>query len=240
MSLKESLGEKLAQYANTEFNYIETKRVEDAAQLDYGISGIYMEATILYFEIKNLPFLLKENGRRKTVQAFTMIKEVLSAIAENENCSVNCFSPNAFLVVFPGREETLKDGVRYAMKVSQALGEDFKQLFADIPGVEFSMGLDHGHIMGTKCQSDCGYDKISWFGSCIYKAMRISKECARPFYIGISGTIYHNLGEEMRIAQRHILGIKKSVDIWTKVSYQYDNVKKHLYQTNHKIPIDEA
>ena len=44
----------------------------------------------------------------------------------------------------------------------------------------------------------------------------------------------------MRIAQRKILGLKKTVEMWTKVTYQYENVKKHLYQTNHKIPLDEA
>ena len=70
--------------------------------------------------------------------------------------------------------------------------------------------------------------------------MRICKECARPFYIGISGSIYHNLGEDLRTTTKRILGIKKSVEIWTKISYQYDNVKKHLYQTNHKISLDEA
>ena len=39
--------------------------------------------------------------------------------------------------------------------------------------------------------------------------------------------------------ERRILGIRKKVEIWTKVSYQYENVKKHLYQTNHKISFDE-
>ena len=102
------------------------------------------------------------------------------------------------------------------------------------------MGMDHGHILGTKTQSDNTMECLSWFGSCIYKAIRISKECARPFYLGVSGSIYHSLGDEMRTTQRRILGIKKSVDIWTKVTYQYENVKKHLYQTNHKISLEEA
>lgn len=240
MSLKETLGEKLSQYASAEFNYIETKNVTDANKIDDGISGIYVEATVLYFEMKNISYLLKENGRRKIAQAYTMYKEVLSAIAEGTNCFVNCFSPGAFLVVFPGKDESLTEGVKYAMKVTQALTEDFKHQFSHIPGLEFSIGLDHGHIMGTKCLSDCDYERISWFGSCIYKAMRICRECARPFYIGVSGSIYHSLGEEYRIAERRILGIKKKVEIWTKVSYQYENVKKHLYQTNHKISLEQA
>ncbi len=238
MSWNEPLGKKLSAYADAEFEYIETKDVNDAAKIDLGCSGIYMEATVVYFEIKNLAYILKENGRRKTAMIYTMYKEVITAIAEQTGAFVNCFSPFAFLIVYPGRDESLPQGVKGALKIAHALSEDFKEQFAGINGVEFSMGLDHGHIMGTKNMSDNGNEHISWFGSCIYKATRIAKECARPFYVGISGVIYHSLGEDMRIATRRILGIKKNVEIWTKVSYQYENVKKHLYQTNHKISPD--
>lgn len=238
MSWNEPLGKKLSAYADAEFEYIETKDVNDAAKIDLGCSGIYMEATVVYFEIKNLAYILKENGRRKTAMIYTMYKEVITAIAEQTGAFVNCFSPFAFLIVYPGRDESLPQGVKGALKIAHALSEDFKEKFASINGLEFSMGLDHGHIMGTKNMSDNGNEHISWFGSCIYKAMRIARECARPFYVGVSGVIYHSLGEDLRIATRRILGIKKNVEIWTKVSYQYENVKKHLYQTNHKISPD--
>ena len=237
---EKELSDKLSKYSEAEFNYIDTKDITKANEIDYGCSGVYMEATIIYLEIKNLQYILKEIGRRKAAQAYTMLHTVVKAIAEQDGAFVNCFAPNAILVVYPGKEETYKGAVKGAMKIAQALSETFKHQFSSITGLEFSMGLDHGHIMGTKNLSDNGFDHISWFGSCIYKAMRICKECARPFYIGVSGSIYHNLDETLRIAERRILGIKKKVEIWTKVSYQYENVKKHLYQTNHKINLNEA
>lgn len=240
MSWKESLGEKLTTYSNAEFDYIETKDIKEASKIDYGCSGIYMEATVLYFETKNITYILKENGRRKIARTYTMFKEVISAVIQQDDAFVNCFSPNAFLIVYPGRDESIEPAVKGALRIVHALCDDFKQQFSDIVGLEFSIGLDHGHIMGTKNLSDNGNEHLTWFGSCIYKATRIAKECSRPFYIGISGSIYHSLGEDMRIAQRRILGIKKNVEMWTKITYQYENVKKHLYQTNHKIPLDEA
>ena len=240
MSWKESLGEKLTAYSNAEFDYIETKDIKEASKIDYGCSGIYMEATVLYLEIKNISYLLKENGRRKTAQTYTMFKEVLSSVTQQDDAFVNCFAPNAFLIGYPGRDESLEPAVKGALRIVHALSDDFKQQFSGITGLEFSIGMDHGHIMGTKNLSDNGNEHITWFGSCIYKAMRIAKECSRPFYVGISGSIYHSLSEDMRIAQRRILGIKKNVEMWTKITYQYENVKKHLYQTNHKIPLDEA
>ena len=239
MSWNESLGNKLSAYANAEFYYIETKDVKDASRIDLACTGIYMEATIIYFEIKNLAYILKENGRRKAAQIYTMYKEVLTTIAEQSGAFVNCFSPFAFLVVYPG-QDTTPQAVKGALKISHAISEDFKDQFASMNGLEFAMGLDHGHIMGTKNLSDNGSEHISWFGNTIYKAIRICNECARPFYVGVSGAIYHSLGEDLRIAQRRILGIKKNVEMWTKVTYQFENVKKHLYQTNHKISPEEA
>ena len=240
MSWKETLSEKLNAYIGAEFNYMETKDINDATKIDHGCSGIYMEGTIIYFEIKNVPYLLKEHGRRKVALLYTMFKEAITAIAEPTGAFVNCFAPNAFLIVYPGRDESIPAAVVGALKIVHLLTEDLKQQFSFINGIEFSMGLDHGHIMGTKNPSDNGNDCITWFGSCVYKAIRISKECSRPFYVGISGSIYHSLDESLRIVTRRILGIKKNVEMWSKVTYQYENVKKHLYQTNHKISPDEA
>lgn len=239
MSWKEDLTEKVSALSNAEFDYIETTNVSRASEIDLNCTGIYMEANIIYFEIKNINYLLKELGRRKVAQAYTMCHEVISAIAKADNAFVNCFSPNAFLIVYPGKEDSMAPAVKCAMKISYAISELYKKEFSVITGFEYAMGMDQGHIMGSKNLSDNGMEHLSWFGTCIYKAMRISKECSRPFHIGISGIIYHSLGEEMRISYRRILGIKKSIDVWTKVTYQYENVKKHLYQTNHKIPIDD-
>ena len=236
---EKSLSEKLVSYSEAEFEYIDTTEISDASNLDLGCSGIYMEATVIYFEIKNFNLLLKENGRRKTAQAYTMYQEVLAAVAEHSGAFVNCFSPNAFLIIYPGKDESLDEAVIGALKITYALSETFKQQFAAISGLEFAMGIDHGHIMGTKNLSDVNMERLTWFGTCIYKAMRICKESSRPFYVGISGIIYHNISKELRTTSRRILGIKKSVEVWTKVTYHYENVKKHLYQTNHKIPIEE-
>ncbi len=239
MSWKVELTEKINALSKAEFDYIETKDISRISELDFGCTGIYMEATVIYFEIKNSLAVLKDQGRRKMAQVYTMYNNVLTSIAEKDGGFVNCYAPNALLVVFPGKEEDHTKAVKCAMKIAYALSDLLKDSFAHIPGLEFAMGMDHGHIMGTKNLSDVNMENLTWFGACIYKAQRICKECSRPFYIGVSGTIYHSLGEDMRITYRRILGIKKSVEIWTKVSYQHENVKKHLYQTNQKLSLDD-
>ena len=234
----EQLGQSLSIQSDAEFDYIETMDIHEASKVDLGDSGIYMEATVIYFDIKNLSYMLKENGRRKTAKAYSMFQKVLTAVAEHTGAFVNCFSFDSFLVVYPGKEESIKDAVTGALNISYMLSETYKQQFESVSGLEFAMGLDHGHIMGVKNLSDNGDVHITWFGQCILKARRICRECARPFYVGVSGMVYHSLDEDLRISTRRILGIKKKVEIWTKSSYQFDNVKKHLYQTNHKFSID--
>ena len=237
---EKELGALLTKYSEDEFNYLETKDITKAADIDYGISGVYTEATVIYLEIKNLHYILKQNGRRKAATAYTMLHTVASDFAKRSGAFVNCFSPNAILIVYPGKEETCDVAIKDAMHIAYAMGDSFKHQFTEVMGAEIAMGIDHGHIMGTKNLSDNGSDHITWFGTCIYKAMRICGESARPYYVGISGSVYRNLDENLRYAERRILGIKKKVEVWTKVTYQYENVKKHLYQTNHKISFDEA
>ena len=239
MNWQDTLSEKLTALSQAEFEYIETKDVNRASKIDLNNSGIYMEATVVYFEIKNLAFMLKENGRRKVAQTYTMYHEIMATIAEQSGGFVNCFSPNAFLLIFPGGEDTYNKSTVAAIKVATAISQTYKDKFSHITGLEFAMGMDHGHIMGTKNLSDNNVENITWFGTCITKAICICQQCSRPFHVGVSGSIYHGLDESLRIKTRSILGIKKRIEIWTKVTYQYDNVKKHLYQTNHKISLDE-
>lgn len=239
MSWQEELTNKISAYAAAEFEYIETTDIRRTSDIDNGCTGIYMEATVIFFEIKNWLYMVEEQGRRKMAKSYTMLQAILDALAKQNGAFVNCCASNGFLIVFPGDDSTYNTAIKYAMKVAYAITETYKKEFTEIGGIEFAMGMDHGHIMGTKNPSDTDMEHITWIGKCIYKANRIVQECARPFYIGISSRIYHTLGEDLRVSYRRILGIKKSVDVWTKVTIYINNIKKHLYQTNFKMPIDK-
>lgn len=238
MSWKDTLSENLKAISESEFKYIESNDIHRASEIGLNCSGLYMEATIIYFEIRNMAYFVTEHGRRKTVQIYAMFHRVLTAIAEQNGGFVNCYSPEALLVIFPGKEENHDDAVRTALKIAYALTKTFESSFKT-PGIEFAMGMDHGHIMGTKNLSDNGLEQMSWFGKCIYKAIEISKLCARPYHLGVSSKLFHSLSDDLRTKERNILGIKKKVEVWTKASFQFENTKHHLYQTNHKISIDE-
>lgn len=236
--LKDSLSEKLSALSTSEFDYIETNSVSQASQIGFDCSGIFMESTIIYFEIKNLEFITKESGRRKAAMIYTMFQELLSGFAKDNGGFVNCFSSNAFLVIFPGGEDNLNQVVTTSFKIAFAINNTFKDEFSKFVGLEFGLGIDHGHILGTKTLSDNDLEIITWFGSCINKAQLIAHQSIRPFYVSISSLIFHNLDESLKTEKRHILGIPKTVELWTKNSYNFENTKKHFYQSNYKIPFE--
>lgn len=237
--MKEHLSKMMSALTESEFHYTETTDINRASELDLGFSGIYMEATIAFFEIKNLHFLIKENGRRKAAQIYTIFYDILGEMTKTYGAFINCISPEAFLIVFPGKETGIKNAVNCILRITSYTTELLKNKINNIIGMEYAIGMDHGHIMGTKTLSDNGMEHLSWFGSSIFKAKAIAHECARPFNVGISSIVYHSLDEELLITTKRILGIKKRVEIWTKQTYVYENSKKHLYQTNYKLNIDE-
>ena len=239
MSLIDTLDDRLKTLSEAEFQYIESNDISRTSELDFGGTGIYMEASVIYFEIKNPSLIATEQGRRKMAQIHTMFHEVIMAVAEREGSFVNCYSPSAFLIILPGKEDKVSEAVRTAMRIAFALSDTYKPLFDNTASVEFSMGVDHGHIMGTKHPTENGSEQLVWFGATINKAQRISNECARPYHVGVSNFVFHNLDEDLKTKERRILGIKKTVEVWSKVSYQHNNDKKHLYQTNHKLNFRE-
>ena len=238
MSLKNELTERIGSLSEEQFNYIETDDITRATEIGDSVSGLYMEATVIYLGIKNMSMVVKENGRRKTALAYNMIREVTSTLAKKDGGFLSCYSPESFLVIFPGKNAVNNVAVKCALKIAYALHNTFKPQLSQVVGLEFAFGVDHGHIMGTKNKSDEGCERLVWFGSTICKAKRISFECARPYHVGISSIVFHNIDSHLKSAQRRILGFKKTVEIWTKISYQFENEKKHLYQTNHKIDFD--
>ena len=50
---EKELGTLLSKYSEDEFNYIDTKDITKAADIDYGITCVYMEATVRDLSIFN-------------------------------------------------------------------------------------------------------------------------------------------------------------------------------------------
>lgn len=234
----QTLLAEIQELSKAEFNYSFSTDFLELGHLDYGCSGIMMEAHVLYFKIKNLASMLK-TGRRLAARVYKMYHHALNEIAKETGGHFSCLDHESFLLVFPKDSFDSGNAVDVALKTADLFSRTLQETFEEQTHINFSIGVDMGNILCTKVKSDNGTDRMIWVGTAIDKAKAIANECNRPFFVGISGTVFHRLDDDHLFTTKKIVGIKKQVEIWTTVSYQFENAKKHLHQTNLLKPFED-
>lgn len=227
----QSIIEKTNTLAEVEFEYSKTPDFNHIKSLNDECTGIVMEATVIYLEIKNIDFLLK-TGKRLAARIYKIFYQTLQEVCKGTGGHLNCYSPNSFLLIYPMEKFSETFVVDTAIKTANLFNISLREPIEKLSHLNFGIGVDHGNILGTKTIDENGYPHIVWFGHTIEKAITICHLSQRPFFVSVSRSVHHKLDDSLKTTTKHILGIKKEVDLWTRMSYQFENVKKHLYQTN--------
>lgn len=239
MSLTQQVIEKATALSDAEFSYTNTSDFSITSSLDDDCNAIVMEATVIYVNIKNIDVLLK-TGKRLAARIYKIYYNAIKQVCQETGGHFNAYSPHGLLMIYPKSEYDMSYVVDIAMKTADLISIGLQTPFEKHSHCNFSMGVDNGNILGTKTVNDNGECHIAWFGHTIEKAIAISRLCQRPFFVGISGTVFHHLDDSLKKTTKRILGIKKDVDMWTRVSYEFENIKKHLYQTNFHRSFEEG
>ena len=235
---KDTILAKTNELCTAEFTYSYSNIFEPLNSLNPDCNGMVMDATVLYFKIKNIPSLLK-TGKRLATRIYKIYHHALAEIAPKTEGHLSCYSPDSFLLIYPKEKHDVTYAVDVAINTAELFSNGLREPIEQLGHVNFAIGIDKGNIMGSRVSSDNGNDHIIRLGTPIDKAKAICNECNRPFFVGTSGTVHHHLDEDHRVITKRIMGFKKQVDIWTTVSYQFENVKKHFYQTNYLKPFEE-
>ncbi|MBQ0128297.1 MAG: hypothetical protein KBT57_00525 [bacterium] len=232
MSLIDDINNKIDSLQNEEYSIIETKEMNAFDDLNDSLSAIVTSATVLYINIKNIPFFTKNDGKRAASKIYKMYQEVLRLFANDTNGVFACYTNSSFLVFYPSSIKDVDIHITNAFKLSYIIGKILPQKHPQFSSVNITIGVDHGRILGTKCD----HGRL-WFGACIDKAAAISDACTKPSYLGISRLIYSEIGEDLRTITHHVLGFSKKEMAWQKGSYQFENESKHYYSTRHNLEI---
>lgn len=238
MSLTQSILEKTNALAEADFVYNNSSNFSLIDSLDNDCTGLVLEATVIHFEIKNLSTLLK-TGKRLAARVYKIYYHALKEVCQETEGFLNCASQNSFLLIYPKEQHHVSYVVEVAMKIANLFSVQLRESIEKVAAINFAMGIDIGNILCTKAVSDFNYAEVIWFGKTIEKAATICRECNRPYFVGVSGTIYNHLDENLKVTTKRILGIKKQVELWNRLSYQFENEKKHLYQTNFHKTFEE-
>lgn len=231
MDIIQNVAEKVNQLGEVEFDYTKTSDFNFMESLNHDCTGIVMDATVIYFEVKNIDFMLR-TGKRLAARVYKIYYHILQEVCKATGGHFSCYSPKSFLLIYPKHQFDETFVVDTAIKIANLINIDLREPIEKLAHINFGIGVDSGGILGTKTLDENGYTHIAWFGRTIEKAITISSLSQRPFFVGISRSVHHNLDDSLKVTTKHVLGIKKEVDQWTRMSYQFENVKKQLFQTN--------
>ncbi len=238
MGILQSVTDKTNQLSEADFEYESSADFSKLESLNNDCTGLVLEANVIYFKINNIDFMLK-TGKRLAARVYKMYYHILHEICETTGGHFNCYSPSSFLLIYPKEKYDETYVVNIAIKTATLFNVDLRGTFEKHTHLNFGLGVDHGNVFGTKTVNENGYPHIAWFGNAIEKAKVLSQLSQRPFLVSVSRSVYHHLDDSLKVTTKHILGIKKEVELWTRMSYQFDNVKKHLYQTNAQISFND-
>lgn len=238
MDAKEDMISQVAALGREKFAYTNSQSISDVTLLDTNTNALLMEGPVLFVTVRNMSYVLREYGKRTALRIYKMCHAAIKALSCNNGAFVHCESSNAFLIVFPDGKESVVVAMKTALRLNKLLNETLKDEFDKNAPVNISIGADYGHILGAKVLSDNETEQMVWTGACIEKAKAICNECEKPYFVGISRLVYNELDDSLKVFTKHILGIPKKVEIWSRISYQFENKKKHLYQTNYRLDLE--
>lgn len=231
MGILQSVTNKINQLSEADFEYESSADFSKLESLNNDCTGLVLEATVIYLEITNIDFMLK-TGKRLAARVYKFFYHVLREICETTGGHLDCYSPKSFLLIYSKDKFDETFVVDVAIKTANLLNVNLRETIEKHTHLNFGIGVDHGNILGTKTIDENGYTHISWFGRSIEKAIALCHQSQRPFFVSVSRSVYHHLDDSLKTTTKSILGIKKEVNLWTRMSYLFDNTKKHLYQTN--------
>ena len=230
MNLNEIILEKAKVLSNKEFVFTKTEALSETLQeLDNG-NSIVTNAAVLCTSIKDFPSIVKTKGKRAGATIHKMYGIAMDTFAAETKGIMVKNANGQFLLIYPSPLENVSEHVQNALRLCHILSKVMPREIPELAEIEFSIGLDYGHVLATK--TDNGN---LWLGTSIDKALAIGEQCQKPSRVGISGFVFRNTDETLKTTTKHLLGITKTEEIWQRNGYQFHNEHKHFYSTSHSI-----
>lgn len=227
MKANEEIIKQVEEIIEQDFTFLEAKNIQSKAISQEELEAIVVSSNVLFIQIKQLINITESQGKRFAAKIFKLYRQVAQKYAEQTNAIFEIYDSNSFLIIYPGQKEEARIAVKHAMHLTYILTETLKAYADHFNQMNFSIGIDHGRILGTN------EGRLIWRGICIEKAKMISELCIKPYRIGISESVYRTLKDGDKSITKHFLGIPKKEAIWERNSYDFHNVHKHLYTTRH-------
>lgn len=230
--MKKEIEDKVTQIIDTKFDVEECQIVPDIddPRLTFGNKGLKFEATTLYIDMRGSTAMLNKHNRPTLAKMNMAYFHTIVKIANSMGGSVRSFNGDGMLVFFYGTtKRSLSDAVKAAMQMKYMLTQSsVSAKLATYSALNFGIGLDHGTVLCTKVGiAGTNNRDLVWIGNPVNKAVKIGDKLSSPNHIGISGSTYSNLLDDVKYhTEKDIFGYDRKVDMW--------NQNSHLYNENYE------
>lgn len=243
MSLKDDLIKKAKEIRNTNFVKKTAYSVPtiDTTTLTFGCTGLTFPATVLYIDMRGSTKLLNTHQRRVTAKIHMMYYEAICRIAKADGGEIRSFNGDSLLVFFYGSGvDVTRKAVCSAFKMRYAITDVINQTLSEYTDINFGIGIDYGEILATKVGLGGNNDNkdLIWIGNAVNRATKISDECSKPYYIGISDCVYSRLDDSLLYyTQTNMFGYDQKINVWSKTSFTYNDKLEALHKSTCHIPL---
>lgn len=228
MKTNDEITNQVEKTIQQEFTFSETRHIEGKTLSQEQLEAIVVVSNVLFVRINQMTTVVDSEGKRAAAKIFRLYRQVIQKFAELTQAHFEIYDSCSFLLIYPSPHEEARKAVKHAMQLAHILTDSLKAYTKQFNKMDFTIGIDHGRILGTN------EGRIIWQGMCIEKAKKISEMCLKPYRIGISRMVYSVLEENDKVITKHILGmVPKKEEIWLRNSYDFANAHRHYYVTKH-------
>lgn len=234
MGLKEDILAKTKEIDKATFKVEDTLTVPEInnPKLNFGCTGLIFEATVLFIDVRGSTAILNTHNKRAVAKLHMIYYHAIVKIATNTGGEIRSFNGDSLLVFYPGKtKQSLSDAVKAAMQMRYAITELINETLTSYVDINFGIGIDHGRILATKVGvgGDSTTKDLIWIGNAVNRSAKISDNCKKSAYVGISKFVYDNLLDFAKFGH-NASGVK--INMWNSHTLEYNKLNETCYKTS--------
>lgn len=208
MALADELIAKAHEFASNSWGEIPNGYVVPSADaLTFGNSGIRIDATVLYADIRGSTTMVDELPDTRAAEYYKAFLHCCAKIVKAEDGTITAYDGDRLMAIFVGRDQAI-EAIRAALKISRAVSKIINPQFQAVYGTmhrrfTHTVGIDCGVMLAAKTGVRVDSDLV-WVGAAANYAAKLTS------FEGLDGA--YPLRATRRVVER-----SGGIDYFTKV-----------------------
>ncbi len=243
MGLKDDITQQVDEYLLGDYDIDEVDYIPEVVDVTFGNTGLKIEATVLYIDIRRSTEILDVHRRQTVAKIHKSFLYTASKIAVTNDGYIRSFGGDSILAFWGGNyKNEVSQAVISAMQMEYMLSNVLGGRFRKYDKIDFGIGIDWGEILVVKSglKRDPNNNDLLWIGTPVNFAVKLGDSASSPNHIKISEDVYDNLEEFAKYGNKQNLwGQNEQVDMWEKENnFKFAGSYYTIYSTDWYVEVD--